>query len=300
MGITQFPLPGRLAHRLARLLCSQPASRQLVLDMLAQDHPQLLTQALLQHPALPQLLREAPAPLRQRGFTACCEALQGESLSEDVLQAFIAASDITCNYSQEGEELALQRLMPLDSSGHYVEVGAYHPRRLSNTYALYRRGWRGLNIDATPGSMEAFRRLRPEDVNVEHAVSDSSTPLQFHEFASPALNTFDAALAETYVAAGWERSGIREITPRPLRDILAEHWPQGRPIHLMNIDVEGEEMGVLRSNDWDAYRPQWLIIEVLDTPLQALEGHPVIAFLAARGYVPVAKLAQSVILTRGT
>ena len=280
----------------ALVLRRNPRVRQRILDMLARRHSRELLDTVRAQPDLALLLADAPPAVREDLFAACCAALQGRPVPEALQDAFAAASDLTCNYSQEGEELTLRRLMAADGPGYYVEVGAYHPRRLSNTYALYRQGWRGLNIDATPGSMEAFRRLRPEDANVEQAVSDHATPLHFHQFREPALNTFDAALADSYVAAGWERLDIREIVPCPLREILARHWPQGRPIHLMNIDVEGEELGVLRSNDWQTYRPHWLIIEVLDTPLQALAEHPVIAFLTARGYVPVAKLAQSVIL----
>jgi len=31
--------------------------------------------------------------------------------------------------------------------GFYVDVGAYHPLELNNTYLLYKKGWNGINID---------------------------------------------------------------------------------------------------------------------------------------------------------
>ena len=43
-------------------------------------------------------------------------------------------------------------------NGFYVDIGAYHPKRYSNTHHFYIRGWRGINVDPTPGSMRAFRR----------------------------------------------------------------------------------------------------------------------------------------------
>ena len=71
------------------------------------------------------------------------------------------------SYSQEGEDMLLDRFLEDRSVGFYVDVGAHHPKRFSNTYRLYCRGWRGLNIDANPGSMTLFQKLRPRDINVE-------------------------------------------------------------------------------------------------------------------------------------
>ena len=64
------------------------------------------------------------------------------------------------SWSQEGEDMILLRFFEYRRDGFYVDVGAHHPRRFSNTCALYRRGWHGINIDATPGAMQAFRRER--------------------------------------------------------------------------------------------------------------------------------------------
>ena len=54
--------------------------------------------------------------------------------------------------------------------GFYVDVGVDHPRRYSNTYFFYKLGWRGVNIDAMPGSMNLFARIRPRDINLECGV----------------------------------------------------------------------------------------------------------------------------------
>jgi hypothetical protein len=61
---------------------------------------------------------------------------------------------------------------------------------------LYRRGWRGMNIDAAPGSMGAFKRLRSRDINLEVGVAATSETRPFYVFNEPALNTFDAERAK--------------------------------------------------------------------------------------------------------
>src|SRR5262249_37716331 len=100
------------------------------------------------------------------------------------------------SFSQEGEDLLIDRIFERQDRGTYVDVGAHHPRRFSNTELLHRRGWRGVNIDATPGSMAAFRRLRPRDINLEIGIAATSGDRDFYIFDEPALNTFDAARAK--------------------------------------------------------------------------------------------------------
>jgi FkbM family methyltransferase len=235
---------------------------------------------------------------RDRLFRACLASLNGAAPSSLVVQEFETATGSRVHYSQEGDDIFLARCYPLDKSGFFVDVGAHHPLRFSNTYALYRRGWRGINVDATPGSMDAFKKMRPDDVNIESAVSDVERPLTFHVFEEAALNTFDADLAKEYVRLGWKLGRTLELAPRPLASILDENLPAGQHVDVLNIDVEGGELAVLRSNNWDAYAPDTIVLEVLDTPLATQARDPSISFLAEKGYVPVARLSNSVILRR--
>lgn len=220
------------------------------------------------------------------------------TIPQSFIDIFWAASGGSIHYSQEGEDILLERIFADKAQGFFVDVGAHHPTRFSNTFALYKRGWRGINIDATPGSMDAFRALRPDDINLEIAVSDRMEPLVLHVFKEGALNTLDPALSATYAAGGWERTGTIELQPRPLADVLGQYVPAGQAIDLLSIDVEGEDLGVLRSNDWEKYCPGLIIVEALDTPLTTLHTHPAITFLSEHGFFPMARLFNSVILRR--
>jgi FkbM family methyltransferase len=224
--------------------------------------------------------------------------LRGNEMTQGILDHFEDIKGACLHYSQEGEDIILDRILPRDKVGFFVDIGAHDPLRFSNTYALYRKGWRGINVDATPGSMEAFKRLRPEDINIECAVSSVDNPMMFHIFKEGALNTFDASLAQKYVDSGWALDRTVEIRPRTLSSILDEHLPAGKHIDLLSIDVEGEEMGVLRSNNWHSYVPDLIILEVLATSFASLSSHPTVAFLADEGYEPVSRLTNSVILHR--
>ena len=57
------------------------------------------------------------------------------------------------SYAQEGEDLIINRMIygKIDQ-GFFVDVGAHHPKRFSNTYFFYKKGWKGISIEARPGS----------------------------------------------------------------------------------------------------------------------------------------------------
>jgi FkbM family methyltransferase len=201
-------------------------------------------------------------------------------------------------YAQEGEDIIVARLLDEQKHGFYVDVGAHHPIRHSNTYRLYRQGWSGLNIDATPGSMEPFRRLRPRDINIECLVSSKPSSHVFHMFNEPALNTASLELADLRPRESADYKVIQSVTlqSRTLASLLQEHLPAGGSIDLMSIDVEGLDLDVLTSNDWDRYRPRLLLVELLATEIDNLASHPTVTFLAGKGYHPVAKLYNTAIL----
>ncbi|MHB8285176.1 MAG: hypothetical protein ACYDD1_10915 [Caulobacteraceae bacterium] len=70
------------------------------------------------------------------------------------------------------------------------------PEYGSNTYRLYRQGWRGLTIEPNPEAAESFRRLRPRDQHLVEGVSRSGGELTYYEFEESVLNTFSTDRVE--------------------------------------------------------------------------------------------------------
>ena len=64
------------------------------------------------------------------------------------------------SYSQEGEDMVLSRIFSDKNKGFYVDVGAHHPIRFSNTYKFYKLGWHGINIEPNPDSFNLFTMYR--------------------------------------------------------------------------------------------------------------------------------------------
>ena len=112
------------------------------------------------------------------------------------------------SYSQEGEDMILRRVFENQKTGFYVDVGAHHPFRFSNTYYFYKQGWQGINIDAMPESMDVFRRFRKRDINIESGVALNDAKIPYFVFKEKALNTFDDVLAQQYKSAGYDAAKV--------------------------------------------------------------------------------------------
>lgn len=200
------------------------------------------------------------------------------------------------SFSQEGEDLILSRFLEPRKKGWYVDIGAHHPKRFSNTYYFYLRGWSGLNIDAMSGSMAEFNRLRPRDINLEMAVAEEESTRLYYVFNETALNTFNEKLAAEREKL--DQYHIVETIPvncRRLEHILQEYMPENRHIDFMSIDAEGSDLEILRSNDWERFRPDFLVAECLDFNQAELRENRIMRYLGEKGYVMVAKCFNSVI-----
>ena len=170
---------------------------------------------------------------------------------------------LNTSFSQEGEDIILSQLFYGKVNGFYIDVGAHHPIQYSNTYRFYLNGWRGINIDAMPDSMNGFKKVRPEDTNLETAISNKDQVLTYYMFDAAGTNTFSESHAEDMLKQGGILLATKNIRTVKLQDILAERLAEGQEINFLSLDVEGLELDVLMSNDWSKYRPTVLLVESL-------------------------------------
>ncbi len=197
-------------------------------------------------------------------------------------------------YAQEGEDIILSRLFKDKAEGFYVDIGAHHPKKYSNTYYFYRRGWRGINVEPDSDVKELFDKYRPEDSNICVAVTNSESRHEFYVFHEKALNTLSKELADEYIGMGHKLVEVRNVQAYRLSQILNENAAQ-KTIDFMSIDVEDFELQVLESNDWNIYRPTILLIEILDFDINNPEKYPVHNYVVEKGYVMISKLFNTVI-----
>jgi FkbM family methyltransferase len=142
-----------------------------------------------------------------------------------------------------------------------VDVGAYHPTRSSNTYFFYLNGWRGINIEARPGSKALFDRVRPGDINLEIGISLSPGELTYYFIDDDStMNSFSREFLDHLGIFSEVKREIK-VPVMPLAETLERYMPNGRVIDFMNVDVEGYDLEALRSNDWQRFRPKFVVVE---------------------------------------
>ena len=137
-------------------------------------------------------------------------------------------------FSQEGEDILLSRIFGDQTRGFYVDVGAHHPKRFSNTCYFYNRGWQGINIDALPGSMKVFQKFRPRDTNLEIAISEKEQNLTYYMFNEPALNGFSKSISEGRQNEQYHIERTITIPAFPLSKILDTYLPSGQKINCLS------------------------------------------------------------------
>ncbi|ANV97513.1 hypothetical protein BBW65_01225 [Helicobacter enhydrae] len=217
-------------------------------------------------------------------------AQQGYRIFRNLFALYSSSS-----YSQEGEDLILKRIFEGQKRGFYVDIGAHHPYRFSNTFLFYKQGWNGINIDAMPNSMRLFKLLRPRDINIESPIGKDQESLQYFSFNEPALNTFDQTRVEKILQnPSYKLLKTYTLKINSLDKILSQHIKNDRKIDFMSIDVEGLDLEVLQSNDWTKYRPKILLVEKLSTDsrgggIQEILSSPLHSFLESQQYEFFAK-----------
>lgn len=206
------------------------------------------------------------------------------------------------SFGQEGEDVIINRLLGSKQNGFYVDVGAHHPKRFSNTYSFYQKGWKGINIDAMPNSMLAFNKERPRDINLEIGVSKKEEELTYYMFNEPALNTFSKKEAiKKQSLPRYKVIEEKRILTYPLKSILDKHLKKKIHIDFMSIDVEGLDLDVLESNDWNKYRPSILLVEDLgDLSITKIEENSLVfKFLKEKNYNFFAKTFNTLFFKDG-
>ena len=201
-------------------------------------------------------------------------------------------------FGQEGEDILLTRVFGNKTNGFFVDVGAHHPTRFSNTYMLSLNGWSGINIDANQHSINQFELTRSRDINICSSIGVNDVSRKYFCFAESALNTFDEEIAQMYVRNGHKIDRIESLKTTGLGVLLDANVKPGTLIDLLNIDVEGLELEVIRSNDWSKYAPVVVVVEILNVTVEQAIEHEVTKTIQTYGYVLSSKLFNSCIYVK--
>ena len=195
-------------------------------------------------------------------------------------------------YSQYGEDKIILNFCP-ENMGLYVDIGSSLPRKFSNSYLFYKRGWKGLAIDARSYLKIFWLLLRPRDNFIQAGISDGTSQV-FFEMERGLSSTFD----EDYRKSLQEKRNrliikAAKIKTQNISTILETHFDAIAPKDpvFFSIDVELHELYVLNSNDWHRFRPRVICIE--DWPLVERQDMSISSILLGQGYCLVQQSGPS-------
>ena len=164
-------------------------------------------------------------------------------------------------YSQWGEDEFIIEYFKGKQKGIYLDIGCFNPFMYSNTCLLHQKGWRGINVDINPTSIDLFNIARPNDFNICTTVNNEKKLFEVYldDPFSP-LNTLDSKFYKNLDKSfstnkkniSVESKSIDEIIS--LSDIKTD-------IDFINIDVEGSDYKILTQIDIQKLNPKLISIE---------------------------------------
>jgi len=200
----------------------------------------------------------------------------------------------TAGYGLDGLDLRLLKAIRPElrpSGGFFVELGANDGLAQSNTYLLQQKfGWTGLLIEPSQARfLECVRNRsfghRPSFRCVACVDSGYDQPfvaMQYSDLMTVSLGLdLSAEAAARHAQAGGQflpspdQSHRFGAVARTLTSLLEEVAAPTR-FDLLSLDVEGNELSILRGLDFGRYRPRWILVEARSEEL--------VQFLVAHGY----------------
>jgi FkbM family methyltransferase len=200
------------------------------------------------------------------------------------LKAFGANGSIRVRFSQYGEDVILHKILK-KPNGFYIDVGAHHPFRQSNTAYLWCTGWSGINIDANPSSIRIFDKVRKNDENIWAAIisDEDSLKISHIELYCSDKRELDLSASVSKIIAA-ERGATKRISvpTKSLTDIVNSCTAES--IDYMNIDIEGVDFAaILGMSAWKKL-PKVISIETYENTIRSILGSETNNHLESFGY----------------
>jgi FkbM family methyltransferase len=213
-------------------------------------------------------------------------------------------------YSQFGEDLILSHLFyQLDiKKPTYLDIGANEPRYISNTYFFYLKGSTGVLIEPNPFLYKKLKSMRPKDIVLNTGIGfNEVAQADFYVFPNYAngLSTFSEK-----EASHWENIGMKGLGKIPVEKVIKmplvpvnkilEKYFNGAAPNFISLDVEGLDLEILKSLDFNKYKPEVVCVETLayDENQKTFKLDDINEFMISIGYEVYADTRVNTIFCR--
>ncbi len=196
------------------------------------------------------------------------------------------------HYSGAAEDVSIRKLFMNRPSGVFVDVGCYHPIKYSNSCALYKKGWRGINIDIDEIKIELFNMVRRDDVNITCAVSNRSGTAKYYRAG---LFSQINSIAENS-SEELEQYITMEVECKTLTKLIDGTKYKDKQIDFLSVDAEGHDYEVISSLDFNRYEPLLIAVEIHEPIFERVETSDLYKYLRELNYSLVGWCGESLLM----
>jgi FkbM family methyltransferase len=202
------------------------------------------------------------------------------------------------NYSvaQAGEDRILANFLysqniPFDKCS-YLDIGANHAIELSNTYYFYRQNSRGVLVEANPLLIPELKLYRSEDIIINKCIDiQSDKNINFYVLNSDGLSTAKKDTIDELISKDSQIkiNNVYQINTVSVNDLMEKYFIDAPTI--LSIDIEGMEIEVLKSIDFEKFRPLVVVLEMIPYDIKLPIGQKnmeILDFMVKRGYIEYA------------
>ncbi len=158
-------------------------------------------------------------------------------------------------YSQFGQDnFVLEKIFKNRQSGFFVDIGANHPIVCSNTYLLESNGWDGIAIEPQKSLRDLWPSIRKTPC-LNYVIGPENKTISFIE-ANEEEHGLSGVEGFNKVKSKSQKIEVEQIK---LSDLLRKE--KINKINYLSIDVEGYEMNVLKSINFDEVNIELIGIE---------------------------------------
>lgn len=150
-------------------------------------------------------------------------------------------------YSQQSEDVILWKKYLNYKNGFFIELGAMDGVIYSNTkFFEDSLGWTGILIEPEKNQFQRLKQNRPNCILSDYAISEVDGEVIFNT-----RNGGDSGggIADRHIDETIREEDNIKLLSKPFTKLL---WELGKPerVDLFVIDVEGGELGILKTFDW--------------------------------------------------
>ena len=207
------------------------------------------------------------------------------------------------SFSQEGEDLIIDRILKTNNMKYknlfYLDIGAGHPIKYSNTFYFYLRGSRGITVDAFKKNTDKHKVYRQNDITLNLLIGDKEEIVNYYNFDQSELNTMNEDRVIELKNYNIFYKSVVKIKKTDLKnffDTLIQDYLN--KINFLNLDIEGSETEILKRVDWKEFKPKIICVEIINNDINKIKNSEIYKILISEGYEIFSKLFNSVIFVK--